>query len=80
MKGDTQTALSEFATQYDGGGDPQTILTDLADFTHWVTRNKIVPQFRPAGRVTHRTLKNHGRRICQQRFPCRIWRGPGKCC
>jgi DNA polymerase III subunit gamma/tau len=43
MKGDTPTALSEFALQYDGGGDPQTILTDLADFTHWVTRNKIVP-------------------------------------
>ncbi len=43
MKGDTQKALSEFAAQYDGGGDPQTILTDLADFTHWVTRNKIVP-------------------------------------
>jgi DNA polymerase III subunit gamma/tau len=43
MTGDTQKALSEFAAQYDGGGDPQTILTDLADFTHWVTRNKIVP-------------------------------------
>ena len=43
MKGDTQKALAEFAAQYDGGGDPQTILTDLADFTHWVTRNKVVP-------------------------------------
>ena len=43
MKGDTQKALAEFSAQYDGGGDPQTILTDLADFTHWVTRNKIVP-------------------------------------
>jgi DNA polymerase III subunit gamma/tau len=43
MKGDTVKALGEFAAQYDGGGDPQTILTDLADFTHWVTRNKIVP-------------------------------------
>jgi DNA polymerase III subunit gamma/tau len=43
MKGETEKALSEFAAQYEGGGDPQTILTDLADFTHWVTRNKIVP-------------------------------------
>jgi DNA polymerase III subunit gamma/tau len=43
MKGDAQSALAEFGMQYDGGGDPQTILTDLADFTHWVTRNKIVP-------------------------------------
>jgi DNA polymerase III subunit gamma/tau len=43
MRGETEKALQEFATQYHGGGDPQTILTDLADFTHWVTRNKIVP-------------------------------------
>jgi DNA polymerase III subunit gamma/tau len=43
MRGDTAKALAEFSTQYDGGGDPQTILTDLADFTHWVTRNKISP-------------------------------------
>jgi DNA polymerase III subunit gamma/tau len=43
MRGETQKALGEFSAQYEGGGDPQTILTDLADFTHWVTRNKIVP-------------------------------------
>jgi DNA polymerase III subunit gamma/tau len=43
MKGDVKTALHEFSVQFEGGGDPQTILTDLADFTHWVTRNKIVP-------------------------------------
>jgi DNA polymerase III subunit gamma/tau len=43
MKGDVAKALSEFSLQFQGGGDPQTILTDLADFTHWVTRNKIVP-------------------------------------
>ncbi len=42
MRGETQKALGEFSAQYAGGGDPQTILTDLADFTHWVTRNKIV--------------------------------------
>jgi DNA polymerase-3 subunit gamma/tau len=44
MSGDIEKALAEFTTQYNGGGDPQTILTDLADFTHWVTRNKIVLQ------------------------------------
>jgi DNA polymerase III subunit gamma/tau len=43
MKGETEKALLEFHAQYEGGGDPQTILTDVADFTHWVTRNKIVP-------------------------------------
>ena len=43
MAGDAQRALAEFDRQYQAGGDPQTILTDLADFTHWVTRLKIVP-------------------------------------
>jgi DNA polymerase III subunit gamma/tau len=44
MAGDTDKVLSEFAAQYNGGGDPQTILTDLADVTHWITRNKVVAQ------------------------------------
>ena len=43
MAGDVQRALAEFDKQYQAGGDPQTILTDLADFTHWVTRLKVVP-------------------------------------
>ena len=28
---------------YDAGADPKTIIADLADFTHLVTRIKIVP-------------------------------------
>jgi DNA polymerase III subunit gamma/tau len=44
MAGDPARALTEMATQYEGGGDPQTILTDLAEFVHWVTRMKIVPK------------------------------------
>jgi DNA polymerase III subunit gamma/tau len=44
MTGEPARALSEMATQYEGGGDPQTILTDLAEFVHWVTRLKIVPK------------------------------------
>ncbi len=44
MAGDTPRALAEIAKQYEAGGDPETILTDLADFTHWVTRLKVVPQ------------------------------------
>ena len=43
MAGDVARALAEFDKQYQAGGDPQTILTDLADFTHLVTRLKIVP-------------------------------------
>ncbi|UDQ89640.1 DNA polymerase III subunit gamma/tau, partial [Xanthobacter autotrophicus] len=43
MKGEIARALAEFRDQYDSGADPAVILTDLADFTHLVTRLKIVP-------------------------------------
>jgi DNA polymerase-3 subunit gamma/tau len=43
MKGDAAAALQEFRNQYDAGGDPATILTDLAEFTHLVTRLRFVP-------------------------------------
>ena len=42
MAGDAARALAEMAAQHEAGGDPQTILTDLADFVHWVTRIKVV--------------------------------------
>ena len=44
MKGDIARALAEFRDQYDAGADPAVILTDLAEFTHLVTRLKVVPQ------------------------------------
>ncbi|WP_454915118.1 DNA polymerase III subunit gamma/tau [Xanthobacter sediminis] len=43
MKGDMPRALHDFRDQYDAGADPAVILTDLAEFTHLVTRLKIVP-------------------------------------
>ncbi|WP_238120517.1 MULTISPECIES: DNA polymerase III subunit gamma/tau [unclassified Xanthobacter] len=43
MRGEMPKALAEFRDQYDSGADPAVILTDLADFTHLVTRLKIVP-------------------------------------
>ncbi len=42
MTGDTAKAIYEVEAQYEGGGDPETILNDLADFVHWVTRLKVV--------------------------------------
>ena len=42
-RGDIAAALSELRDQYDSGADPAVILTDLAEFTHFVTRVKIVP-------------------------------------
>ena len=43
MKGDTAAALKELREQYDIGADPVVILSDLAEFTHFVTRVKVVP-------------------------------------
>ena len=43
MKGDVAAALKELREQYDIGADPAVILSDLAEFTHFVTRVKVVP-------------------------------------
>ena len=43
MKGDVAAALTELRGQYDIGADPAVILSDLAEFTHFVTRVKVVP-------------------------------------
>jgi DNA polymerase-3 subunit gamma/tau len=44
MKGDIAAALSELRAQYDAGADPVVVLNDLAEFTHLVTRLKLVPE------------------------------------
>ncbi len=43
MRADIARALNELRDQYDTGADPAMILGDLAEFTHFVTRLKIVP-------------------------------------
>jgi DNA polymerase-3 subunit gamma/tau len=43
LRGDIATALKELRDQYDSGADPLTVLTELAEFTHFVTRVKVVP-------------------------------------
>jgi DNA polymerase-3 subunit gamma/tau len=43
MRADIARALDELRDQYDTGADPPMILGDLAEFTHFVTRLKIVP-------------------------------------
>jgi DNA polymerase-3 subunit gamma/tau len=43
MRADIARALSELRDQYDTGADPAMVLGDLAEFTHFVTRVKIVP-------------------------------------
>src|SRR5665213_1494674 len=43
MKGDIAAALAELRAQYEIGADPGVVLSDLAEFTHFVTRVKVVP-------------------------------------
>ncbi|MCZ2158077.1 DNA polymerase III subunit gamma/tau [Bartonella sp. 220] len=44
MKGKVVEALHELRSQYDAGADPLTILTELADFNHLVTRLRFTPE------------------------------------
>jgi DNA polymerase-3 subunit gamma/tau len=43
MRADLARALAEVREQYNAGADPAMVLGDLAEFTHFVTRVKIVP-------------------------------------
>jgi DNA polymerase-3 subunit gamma/tau len=43
MRADMAAALAELRSQYDSGADPAMVLGDLAEFTHFVTRVKVVP-------------------------------------
>jgi DNA polymerase-3 subunit gamma/tau len=43
MRADLPRALQEVRDQYDTGADPTMVLGDLAEFTHFVTRVKVVP-------------------------------------
>jgi DNA polymerase-3 subunit gamma/tau len=43
MRGDLAAAMAELKSQYHDGADPEIILTELAEFVHFVTRVKVVP-------------------------------------
>ncbi len=43
MRGDAAAALAEMDAQHNAGADPAIVLTDLADFCHYVTRLKLAP-------------------------------------
>ncbi|MDB5570569.1 MAG: dnaX [Hyphomicrobiales bacterium] len=52
MKGDIASALGQLKEQYDQGADPALVLTDLAQFVHFVTRLKIAPNARVESSAT----------------------------
>ena len=43
MRGEAATALELFDRMYEAGADPGTVLQDMADLVHWLTRARIVP-------------------------------------
>ncbi len=52
MQGDIATAMTSLKEQYDQGADPALILSDLAEFVHFVTRLRLVPDAKPDASVT----------------------------
>jgi DNA polymerase-3 subunit gamma/tau len=70
MRGDIAAALAELRAQYDTGADPAAVLTDLADFTHFVTRVKIVPAVAD-DRSLIEVERPHGR-ACAEKLSMRV--------
>ncbi len=52
MAGRVAEAMDELQAQYEVGADPAIVLTDLADFTHLVTRVKVAPKAADEASVT----------------------------
>jgi DNA polymerase-3 subunit gamma/tau len=75
MKGDIAAALSDFRDLYDTGADPAVIIADLAEFTHLVTRFKLVPSSAD-DRSLVETERNRGREFADRlsiRVLSRTW-------
>ncbi|QQR38550.1 DNA polymerase III subunit gamma/tau [Devosia rhizoryzae] len=69
MGGQIATALTSLRELYDLGADPQTLLADLAEFTHLVTRIKVVPAAADDASLTP-DERNRGRDLAS-RLPMR---------
>ncbi|SDR24044.1 DNA polymerase III subunit gamma/tau [Pseudovibrio sp. Tun.PSC04-5.I4] len=75
MRGDIASALDELKAQYEVGADPAVVLSDLADFTHLVTRLKAVPKSGDEASVTE-SERLRGREFAEKlsmRILSRTW-------
>ena len=70
MRGDMAAALRELRAQYDIGADPAVVLADLAEFTHFVTRVKVVPAVADDVSLTE-TERVRGR-ACAEKLSMRV--------
>ncbi|QFR34329.1 DNA polymerase III subunit gamma/tau [Ancylobacter sp. TS-1] len=75
MKGDIGQALTELREQYDSGADPAVVIADLAEFTHLVTKLKILPETAddPALVEAERTRGRDFARGLSMRVLARAW-------
>ncbi len=75
MAGRIEEALGELQAQYEVGADPAVVLTDLADFTHLVTRIKVAPKSADEASVTE-AERSRGREFAEKisvRLLSRAW-------
>ncbi|TYC51828.1 DNA polymerase III subunit gamma/tau [Rhodobacterales bacterium] len=75
MSGRIEDALGELQAQYEVGADPAVVLTDLADFTHLVTRMKVAPKSADEASVTE-AERARGREFAEKisvRLLSRAW-------
>jgi DNA polymerase-3 subunit gamma/tau len=64
MRGDAGAALAELQDQFQTGAEPQVVLADLAEFTHFVTRLKIAPDAAAQAAVSE-TERTRGKALAE---------------
>jgi DNA polymerase-3 subunit gamma/tau len=69
MKGDAASALGILKDQYDMGADPAHVLTGLAEFIHFVTRLKLVPNDKPDSSVSPEEARRGAEYAAQLTMP-----------
>jgi len=64
MRGDAPGALTRLRGQYDIGADPEAIVRDLLELTHWLTRIRVVPAVAEDPAVSQ-TERDRGRELAK---------------
>jgi DNA polymerase-3 subunit gamma/tau len=75
MRGETAAALAEIDAQHRIGADPAQVLTDLAEFVHYVTRLKVAPEA-AANAAVSETERRRGQEFAKEltlRALARAW-------
>ena len=65
IRGDMAAALADLRRQYDLGVDPEVVLQDMLELTHWLTRLKVVPKAEEDGSATE-VERSRGRALADK--------------